>query len=206
MSCSLDKFIRMLPLHDWHKVTPYISISFNHLLLFWHHSAAYHWCTCVHLSVTQHFKKEVDLSQSVSCRVFHTSPLSVCIQPYRLFSRSCFLSAASAENSAFFHFTLTIDHFSESRHSDSNAYSISASLQGLFTRSTRCRLCSRYTCFASRKPMLIQCEKAVIWWSSALFMSVCEATLDLHAATAHFLETCLVWVDVSKHETQREWK
>lgn len=40
-------------------LTPYIRIQFHHHVLFWHQSAAHHWCTYVHLSVTQHYKRKL---------------------------------------------------------------------------------------------------------------------------------------------------
>lgn len=65
--------------------------------------------------------KEVDLSQSVSCRVFHTSHWCLCAFSLIASLLARTLSAASAENYLpFFHFTLTIDHFGESCDNDSN--------------------------------------------------------------------------------------
>lgn len=54
--------------------TPYISVQFHHLVLFWHQSAAHHWCSYVHLSVTQHYKRKlIWVSQSAAeCLIRHT--------------------------------------------------------------------------------------------------------------------------------------
>lgn len=68
-------------------------------------------------------------SESVSQlqSVAYVTLLPVCIQPYRLSSRSRSLCGQRGELFAFFfRFTLTIDHFGESCHTDSNAYCISA--------------------------------------------------------------------------------
>lgn len=78
-------------------------------------------------------QKEVGLSQSVSCRVFHTSHTVVCVHSALspLFSLS--LRPARRTICLFLCFTLTIDHFGESCHSDSNAFCISVGLQSCFT-------------------------------------------------------------------------
>ena len=55
-------------------LTPYISAQFHHLVLFWHQSAAHHWCSYVHLSVTQRYKRKlIWVSQSAAeCFIRHT--------------------------------------------------------------------------------------------------------------------------------------
>lgn len=127
-------------------LTPYISVRFHHLVLFWHQSPAHHWCTYAHLSVTQCYKRKlIWVSQSAAeCFIRHTV---VCVHSALSPLFSLALSLRPARRTiCLFRFTLTIDHFGESRHNDSNAYCISAGLQGLFTVSTRCGPHSGYVC------------------------------------------------------------
>lgn len=97
--------------------------SFHNLVLFWHQLSAHHWCTYVHLSVAQRYKRKWCESVSQLQSVSYVTLLPMCIQPYRLTHA---LSAASTEYSLPFLFTLTIDHFCESCRTDSNEYCISA--------------------------------------------------------------------------------
>lgn len=79
-------------------------------------------------------QKEVALSQSVSCRVSHTSHCCLCA--FSLITsllHSVSLCGKHEELFAFSCFTLTIDHFGESCNTDSNTYCISAGLQCCFT-------------------------------------------------------------------------
>ncbi len=92
-------------------LTPYISVRFHHLVLFWHQSAAHHWCTYAHLSVTQRYKRKlIWVSQSAAeCFIRHTV---VCVHSVLSPLFSLALSLWPARRTiCLFHFTLTIDHF-----------------------------------------------------------------------------------------------
>lgn len=125
-----------------------ISAQFHYLVLLWHQLAAHHWCSYVHLSVTQHYKRKlIWVSQSAAeCFIRHTV---VCVHSALspLFSLVYSLWPAP-RTVCIFHFTLAIDHFGEScqSHTDSNLYCISAGLQSRFTVIMGCRPHSAYAC------------------------------------------------------------
>lgn len=101
-------------------LTPYNSIQFHHLVLFWHQSAGHHWCTYVHLSVTQCYKRKlIWVSQSAAeCFIRHTL---VCVHSVLSPLFSLALSLRPAQRTLrLFRFTLTIDHVGESCNHDSN--------------------------------------------------------------------------------------